>query len=366
LTFNKLFLTQYELTEKEYEPYTKLILASYQDAFKETKNKLSESYHKFLEGVPREDYYTEMIKFQRLDKLNTFIAKEYAKAAKEAGENLVIGNQLNVANMFYRSIYNIQWTGKLIFPILTNDLVTVSVTGSQEVWKRIRDKEKWKTILPQYGTLSKLLADNARGDLDEIQQALTSALIQGKSFTNTARDIRDKFNKSANNALRVARTEGIRNLNAGSFIAAQRALDSGIQMRKIWDATLDTRVRQTHANADTRYRANPIPLGQDFRVGSATGPYPGQLTITGENINCRCARVDLPDDIQPKTRRARDPVREIQWRNASSTEKRNRRLADGTPISPRSRQTTITNASFPEWMKLNNLTFDKSGRIILK
>lgn len=360
MTYNKLFMTQYEITEKEYKQYLSTIKQAYQSAYNETRLKLQQTYAK-LAGIDPDKYYSEMIKFDRYRKLLKSIEEVYKDSAIAARKAIVDSSTLAVNNMYYRSIYSVQWSGNVFDPKVSKDLIDASVTGSIKMWNKIKDKELWQGVLPQYGTLSDLLNKNAFQDLNDIKATLTSSLIQGKSFRETAGLIRDRFDNSAHKALRVARTEGIRSLNNGAYIAGQQAEQLGIDITKMWDATLDTRTRQTHANADRQKRG----INENYNVGGATGLHPGALSKTGENVNCRCASINLPDGIEPQTRRARNPIKEMQWRDATALERKNRKLADGTMIYPRSEQTDIIqNRSFNDWMKMSGVKYNKNGVIV--
>lgn len=362
MTYNKLNITQFEITEKEYQEYINSIKRGYINAYKDTKQLLSNTYAK-MSDVDSENYYTYMTQRNRLEKLLKDIGKNYKEATKNTFANLKAGGTLNVANMYYRNKYVIEWSGQLIKANLRKELIDVVVTGSTKVWQDIKNKQLYTKILPKYGTLSDLINKNATEELNRIRQTLTNSLINGQSFTKTARQLREVYNFGANNALRVARTEGIRNLNAGAYLQQVDAEQQGIEMFKMWDATLDTRTRETHGSADRQKRQ----IDENYNVGSAVGLFPGQMSEVKENVNCRCASVSLPDELEPETRRARNPVKEIQWRNASAAEKRNRMLKDGTRIYSRSEQTdVIQNRSFNEWMELNNLKYNKSGVIVLK
>jgi len=58
---------------------------------------------------------------------------------------------------------------------------------------------------------------------------------------------------------------------------------------KRWRSQGDRIVRNTHARANSRYSANPIPLDQAFQVGSSFGAFPRDSSLSmAERINCRC------------------------------------------------------------------------------
>lgn len=60
-------------------------------------------------------------------------------------------------------------------------------------------------------------------------------------------------------------------------------------MTKNWNAILDMSTRTDHAEADFRYKFNPIPVDQKFVVGGEYLDYPRDpIGSVGNIINCRC------------------------------------------------------------------------------
>ena len=64
----------------------------------------------------------------------------------------------------------------------------------------------------------------------------------------------------------------------------------------------DDRVRESHRDA----HGQTVALDDDFDVGGATGPMPGNLGAAEEDINCRCTVRYRRD------RRAVDSIKETQ------------------------------------------------------
>jgi hypothetical protein len=59
--------------------------------------------------------------------------------------------------------------------------------------------------------------------------------------------------------------------------------------KKSWlSALLPGRTRDSHVEAHVRYQATPIPIDEDFEVGSGRGPCPGMMGVAEEDINCLC------------------------------------------------------------------------------
>ena len=77
----------------------------------------------------------------------------------------------------------------------------------------------------------------------------------------------------------IARTETHRAFASGSRLAAA---ETGLALNKVWMSALDSRVRDDHAEA----HGQTVALDEDFTVGGATGPGPGEMGDAGQDINC--------------------------------------------------------------------------------
>ena len=82
----------------------------------------------------------------------------------------------------------------------------------------------------------------------------------------------------------IARTEAIGAANGGTLEAWRQ---SGVVERKTWIAALDARTRETHIEAHEQ----TVGLDEDFEVGGARGPAPGQMGEPDEDVNCRCTMI---------------------------------------------------------------------------
>jgi len=307
MTFEEAQQYGYEQTEKEYIRIVKQIEQSYKDAYKEIENALAKLYAKMSAAdVPPEQFYNYVTQYNRYTALLDEINKAYIQGAKEAGKLQGQAGTLAVTNNFARQSFLLGWAGEMN-PVLDQRAVQLSVFGTEKVWKDLSKakQEAWKTLLPQYGTLSELLAGHRVADLERIRKALTSSLITGDSYTKTARSIRKIFETTISNALRIARTEGTRNLNAGAWLSKLEAERFGIEVSRYWDATLDSRTRGRHGAADGQKEDKE---GNFTLSNGAKGAYPGSMSVAGENINCRCTVTTRPDGFEPKLRRARNPV----------------------------------------------------------
>lgn len=121
---------------------------------------------------------------------------------------------------------------------------------------------------------------------NDLKAALSEGVDAGESISDLAARVEavmgDRIDSSAEN---IARTEVLGASNGGTLLSWQQ---SDVVDSKTWLASLDPRTRETHLEAHRQYQANPIPLDEDFEVGEASGPAPGQMGDPEEDCQCRC------------------------------------------------------------------------------
>lgn len=112
---------------------------------------------------------------------------------------------------------------------------------------------------------------------------LTVAMRQGESIDSMVDRIVSATDEvGETRAARIARTETISVRNAASLDVVDQV---GAAAVKRWQATLDSRTRETHASAD----GQEVPQQEPFTVGGASLQHPGDPAgPPAEIINCRC------------------------------------------------------------------------------
>jgi SPP1 gp7 family putative phage head morphogenesis protein len=313
-TFETAQILASQLTEEEMKPLWDQVLKTYRKAQTDINAELSQVYAKYLSITDPQDYYNIMIKFDRLNKLEKQISTLYTEAAKEAGKSIAESSMLGMSNTYYRELYTMQWFTPvagidLSFAYLNPTLIKASTFGTAELWKEIQAKGfdvygNRNQYFPQAGSLTDLLLSNRNKDIARIQSTISSGLLQGKSYRSMIKDIADNVKTSVNNAARIVRTEGTRNLNAGYLSSLHEAEAQGVPMMKQWVATLDMKTRSSHGSADGQKRE----LDKPFNVNGAEGQAPGQLSEVGQNCNCRCSHISVVDGIDMTVRRGRNPL----------------------------------------------------------
>lgn len=175
----------------------------------------------------------------------------------------------------------------------------------------------------------------------ELAETLRDGVANGESTADLVKRIRGVFTEaSRERAQMIAETEMT---NASGF-AGQVAMDeAGVQF-KVWSATVDDLVRDTHRAMDGQIQ----PAGEPYVSPSgARGMHPGGFDSAAESVRCRCASlVFIPgiDGPLPENLRARfqldedgEPVKSARRtkRRQSLAQRRKAREAMRGPLEAR-------------------------------
>ena len=122
----------------------------------------------------------------------------------------------------------------------------------------------------------------------KIASAITQGVMQGESIPKIAQRLKSVTGMNQTNAIRNARTYCTGAENGGRYDSYKRAEKMGIEIEKIWQATLDSRTRTSHRHLD----GQRIPYDEEFSNGLK---YPGDPDGPGAEIyNCRCTMYAAP------------------------------------------------------------------------
>lgn len=135
----------------------------------------------------------------------------------------------------------------------------------------------------------------------EARATLAAGNLAGESYPQLSSRLERAFARDgqylgASRAERIARTEVQSAVNHGTLDATKAAEGGYRPQYKTWLATLDSRTREEHAEAD----GQTVPIDAPFDVGGDLMEYPGDPAGSAANtINCRCTMVfgDDPDGI---------------------------------------------------------------------
>lgn len=120
----------------------------------------------------------------------------------------------------------------------------------------------------------------------QITKSVTSSILQGKSIKHMADDLQKHIiTMSRNSAIRTARTAMTGAQNAGRMDSYAAAQKMGINVRKRWVATKDSRTRHAHGMVD----GQTVDWDKPFNVDGYDMMYPGDMSAPGYLVyNCRC------------------------------------------------------------------------------
>ena len=309
-----------KFTQDEIDALTIDVLDQYEYALKDITQMLKDQYAK-LTDVSKENYYNEMMKFNRLAKLQEEVKQSYTAYSKQAG--LITENAAFVgfSNNFYRAEYLASWMSTFDVGILPYNLAEYAVYGMADTWKSI-SKSVEKTYGPatryksQSGTITEMLAKNRSAELQAIKNQITQGLLQGKSYTKMAEGINDIIGKqmlkdgtytatgAKAKAIRIVRTESHRTMSAGHY-AADKYLDSvGVDVKRKMLAVLDNRTRAQSASMD----GQTVGIDEPFKYpNGATSYYPGNSGVEKYDINDRERVIDIINGEDPYIRTGRNP-----------------------------------------------------------
>jgi len=116
----------------------------------------------------------------------------------------------------------------------------------------------------------------------QIQSALVSGILTGKSIGELADSFMVVQKRNRNAAIRNARTSVTSAQNAGRIDTMKRSRDMGIEVKKQWLSAHDDRVRDSHAALNGQIRDIDEPFDNGLQ-------YPADPEgIPSEVYNCRC------------------------------------------------------------------------------
>ena len=149
-----------------------------------------------------------------------------------------------------------------------------------------------------------------------MNSAITQGIVQGETIPQIAKRIIDKTGESSyKSAVRNARTAYTGAQNAGRMEGLHQAQRLGIDVKKKWLATLDSRTRDAHADLDGQIQEVDDPF--ESELGDIM--YPGDPTAEpGNTYNCRCTLVyvypEYPSEMQRRDNETGEIVEDMTYR----------------------------------------------------
>ena len=123
---------------------------------------------------------------------------------------------------------------------------------------------------------------------DRIRSNLSRGIVAGKSWLDVAVEIASGMNNpfeiALKDSMRIVRTEGHRVHQQGFLDAGDKAKEKGADILKQWDATMDSKTRPAHQQADGQI----VEWDEYFTVGGEKMKAPSVGGSAKNVCNCRC------------------------------------------------------------------------------
>lgn len=176
----------------------------------------------------------------------------------------------------------------------------------------IWDEQTVKRLIAEDPTLLPKRRVDAPKDLKwnkrQFTAEITSGILQGESIGKIANRVQNLSDANRSGALRNARTAVTGAQNAGRQASYDQAKKMGLQLRKRWIATKDSRTRHAHAMLD----GQTVELDEPFKIEGSELMFPGDPTGRANLVwNCRCTMRTVEKEgieAEPRKIRVRDPI----------------------------------------------------------
>lgn len=257
---------------------------------KEIKQIIANMYEKYDRDEPQVTW-TEFNKYNRLNKelnrIGQMLSQDYrevAKAIKQSQQNVYI-------EKYMMSLF--------LYEVASQTSMNFDIPTAQTIQTAIEQPIEFIKLVP---TLQKHRDDT----LKRIRMHITQGIMSGEGYSKIAKALRDDLGMSKAQSVRVARTETGRALSQAGLDSAMVAKDNGLDMKKRWYATKDTRTRDTHRHLD----GTSVDIEDTFHSSGCVGPAPKLfvgVASAKENINCRCKLLYyIDEDELPTTMRTKE------------------------------------------------------------
>lgn len=153
-------------------------------------------------------------------------------------------------------------------------------------------------------TVAETFGKNLEAFKVALKQNLSVSLIQGKSYTQAAKDLKTAMNIDYAKARTIATTEMHRAQLESSIAAYEEAEEKGAILKKVWqhNPQASMKPREDHAAMDGKEADED---GYFTLPSGARGKAPGLFSEASETVNCHCSLLTLPVAYEPKYRRVR-------------------------------------------------------------
>lgn len=242
-------------------------IQSFDELHQSINNEFSPSFLSFAIGGILT--YDIMNKYNRLSKIQENIFKETNNLFNS--QNLLL---LALLKKNYRDTY-LSEAKKLVKH--AEKEIEIAMIESKKI---IEDID-----LPISGlTIKDRINRNKQDTFLKIKEIITSGLIRGIDLKQLDKEIIKALKVSEYKQNRIIQTEMNRIENMAINEVYKQAEKAGLKFKKVWVATLDKRLRDSHRTLNGKYADNK----GYFHFSGYKTEFPGGFGVASLDINCRC------------------------------------------------------------------------------
>lgn len=253
------------------------------------KQEIADMYEKYQTDDPHVTW-TEFNKYNRLNKELTRIGEMLTEDYREVAKAIQKSQKDAYIEKFMMSLF--------LYEMASQTSMQFDIPDAKTIQSAIEQTIEFIKLIP---TLQK----HRDEVLKKIRIHITQGIMSGEGYSKIAKALRDDIGMTKAQSLRVARTEAGRAMSQAGLDSALVAKDNGLDIKKRWSATLDTRTRHTHQHLD----GQSVDIEEPFESSGCKGQAPHLfvgINSARENINCRCTLMFYVDnDELPTVRRVR-------------------------------------------------------------
>lgn len=264
-------------------------------------------------------YEKDMKRMQRLEKQKKITPEQFDKW--KMSEILKMQGQLGLREEFVDALTK---TNVIASELINGRIPLMYAEGYNYGTYSVEKLSKIDTSFSLYNqeTVQELLTDDPellpttkvnvpkdkRWNRQHVNSEILQGVLQGESMDQIAERFKKVVGMNNNSAIRNARTATTCAENRGNMDSYRRAQGLGINVKKEWMATLDSRTRHSHRAVDGEVRG----IDEEFSNGLV---YPGDPNGQPEDLyNCRCTTVPWIEGFDNDQSWKYDAVDYNEWR----------------------------------------------------
>lgn len=243
------------------------IMKNYARQLRGMRSRLAGVFDKYFQEGKLD--YAEIQKYGRLTRLERDIIDDVLELYKDDGK-LLRRTLTDVYNESYR---------RTAWAIETEARARLGYSAVDAKTVRLSVQNPFTGL-----TLNERLERHRTNLIYGLKEEITRGFVDGDTYPQISRRIKDKLEGDAGKAIRIVRTESTRIYNEAQFDSIKYAEEQGMEMTKTWSSASDDRTRDSHFELD----GVTLPIDEPFVIDGDEGMFPGDFSEAKNVINCRC------------------------------------------------------------------------------